>query len=111
VVSVWLGLIKPEQDGGVDILRDLCGVESYDLDAQDIVAVGEFEEAPVAEILRLLSSSSSFLANAVRAADAQGLRTAFWAIGQYNYAYDPARVYVPIAADPVFLGTFTWSDV
>jgi hypothetical protein len=109
-VSVWLGRTKPERDDGVDILRDLCGVESYDLDFQDIVAVGEFEEALVADILRQLSYSSSFLAGAVQAAETRGIRRAFWAIGQYNYAYDPARVYVPIATDPVFIGNFPWSD-
>lgn len=110
VVSVWLGRTKPKRGSKKDILRDLCGVESYDLDAQDVVAVGEFEEAPVADVLRLLSYSSSFLADAARAADARGVRMAFWAVAQYDYAYDPALVYVPIAADPVFIGRFPWSD-
>jgi hypothetical protein len=110
VVSVWLGLTKPERDDGVDILRDLCGVETYDLDSQEVVAVGEFEEAPAADVLRQLSYSRSFLAAAVQAAEARGIRTAFWAVAQYDYAYDPARVYAPVAADPVFIGSFPWSD-
>lgn len=110
VVSVWLGMTKPERDDNVDILRDLCGVESYDLDAQDVVAVGDFEEAAVADVLRLLSYSPSFLAAAVSGAETRGIRTAFWAVAQYDYAYDPSRVYVSIAADPVFIGSFAWSD-
>lgn len=110
VVSIWLGLTRPDPDDNVNVLRDLCGVESYDLDAQDVVAVGEFEEAPVADLLRLLSYSSSFRDAAGRAAAAKGLVRAYWAVGQYDFAYDPARVYVPVAADPVFLGCFPWSD-
>lgn len=110
VVSVWLGLTKPESAGGVDILRDLCGVQTYDLDFQDTVAVGAFEAAPVADVVRQLSYSRSFLAAAVRTAEARGIRTACWAVAQYDYAYDPARVYVPVAADPVFVGSFPWSD-
>lgn len=110
VVSVWLGLTKPERDGGVDILHDLCGVQAYDLDFQDVVAVGEFEEAPALEVLRQLSYSRSFLTAAVRAAESRGVRTAFWAVAQYNYAYDHSRANVPIAPDPVFIGSFPWSD-
>jgi hypothetical protein len=110
VVSVWLGLTRPKGDENADILRDLCGVESYDLDAQDIVAVGEFEEAPVADIIRLLSYSSSFAASVIRAAKAKDIFTAFWGLGQYDFAYNPARVYVPVAADPVFIGSFPWTD-
>jgi hypothetical protein len=110
LVSVWLGLSKPERDEGVDILSDLCGVEGYDVDAQDIVAVGNFEKAPIADILQQLSYSASFLGDAVRAAEARGIRSAFWALGQYDFAYDPARVYTPVAPDPVFIGSFPWSD-
>jgi hypothetical protein len=110
IVSVWIGLTRPRRDSGADILRDLCGVQAYDLDFQEVVAVGEFEEAPTVEVLRLLSYSRSFLTAAIRAAEARGIRTACWAVAQYDYAYDPSRVYVPIAADPVFIGSFPWSD-
>ncbi|QEG26376.1 hypothetical protein GobsT_11150 [Gemmata obscuriglobus] len=110
VVSVWIGLTRPRRDSEDDILRDLCGVQAYDRDFQDVVAVGEFEEAPAVEVLRQLSYSRSFLAAAIRAAEARGIRTAFWAVAQYNYAYDPSRVYVPIAADPMFIGSFPWTD-
>jgi hypothetical protein len=110
VVSVWLGLTKPERGDSADILRDLCGVQAYDLDFQEVVAVGEFEEAPAVEVLRQLSYSRSFLTAAIRAAESRGIREAFWAVAQYNYAYDPSRVYVPIATDPVFIGSFPWSD-
>jgi len=110
-VSVWLGLTKPERDDSMDILRDLCGVEYYDLDYQETVAVGEFDEAAVADVLRQLSYSASFLTPALRAAESKGIRSAFWAVAQYDYAYDPTRVYAVIAADPVFIGSFPWSDV
>ena len=110
LVSVWLGLTRPERDDRVDILRDLCGVEAYDLDFQEVVAVGEFEEAPAGDVLRLLSYSASFLPAAVRAAAARGIRSASWAVAQYDFGYDPTRVCVPVAADPVFIGSFPWSD-
>jgi hypothetical protein len=109
-VSIWLGLTKPERDNSVDILRDLCGVEYYDLDFQEVVAVGEFDVAPVEDVLRRLSYSASFVNAALQVAASKGIRTAFWAVCQYDYAYDPARVYGMIAADPVFIGSFPWSD-
>jgi hypothetical protein len=109
-VSIWLGLTKPERDNSVDILRDLCGVEYYDLDFQEVVAVGEFDVAPVEDVLRRLSYSASFVNAALQVAASKGIRTAFWAVCQYDYAYDPARVYEMIAADPVFIGSFPWSD-
>jgi hypothetical protein len=110
VVSIWLGLAKPKRDDKRDILRDLCGVQAYDVDFQEVVAIGEFEEAPVEDILRQLSYSTSFLADAVRAAGTKGIRSAFWAVAQFDYGYDPARVYVPIANDPVFIGCFPWAE-
>ncbi len=110
VVSVWLGLVKPEPNDDVDILRDRCGVESYDLDLQDVIIVREFEEAPIADILGQLSYSESFLDAAVRAAEVKEITKARWVMGQYDFAYDPVRVYVPVAADPVYIGNFLWSD-
>lgn len=110
VVSVWLGMSKPEPDESVDILRDLCGVQHYDLDFQDVVAVGDFEKAPVEDLLRLLSYSSSYLFAAIRQAKKLKITSACWAMSQGNYAYDPTRVFVPVADDPVFLGCFAWSD-
>ena len=67
-------------------------------------------KAPITDILQQLSYSASFLDVAVRAAEARGIRSAFWALGQYDFAYDPARLDTPVAPDPVFIGTFPWSD-
>jgi len=63
-VSVWLAVRKPNLKAmeGVDILKDLCGVPYYDLDEQDVAALRDtLPRASVAEILKRLSYSSSFL--------------------------------------------------
>jgi hypothetical protein len=113
VVSIWVGLRKPDPEAmaGVDILNDLCGTGHYDLDDQEVSAIaGNFPKAPVADILRRLSYSSSFLAAALGAAKGKAIRHAYWALAQYDFAYDPARAQQPVAPDPVFLGAFDWTD-
>jgi len=112
-VSVWLGVRKPDVKAleGVDILKDLCGVESYDLDEQEVAAAGDtFPKATVAEILCRLSYSSSFLGPANQAAATKKVKQAYWALAQYNFAYNPERAIGVVAEDPLFLGVFDWND-
>lgn len=95
----------------VDILKDWCGVSNYDLDDQEVAAINEkYRQAPVRNLLKTLSYSSSFIAEATKAAAASKIRRAFWALARYDFAYDPARVRAAVAADPVFLGVFEWND-
>jgi hypothetical protein len=51
-VSIWLGVRKPDVKAmaGVDILKDLCGAEYYDVDEQEVAAGGD--TFPKAAILR-----------------------------------------------------------
>src|SRR4029453_18270489 len=51
-VSIWLGVRKPDVKAMdvVDILRDLCGAEYYDVDEQEGAAAGD--TFPKAAILR-----------------------------------------------------------
>jgi len=112
-VSLWLGVRKPNLKAmeGVDILKDLCGVYHYDLDEQEVAAIREtFPRATVAEILRRLSYSSSFLGPASQAAAKKKVAHAYWALAQYEFAYDPKRVRRAVAKDPLFLGVFDWND-
>jgi hypothetical protein len=112
-VSVWVGVRKPDLEAmqGVDILKDLCGVEHYDLDDQEVSAVSNsFPEAPCTEILAQLSYSASFLDAAREALARKRLDRAYWALAQYDFAYDPRRVQGAVAEDPVFLGVFDWND-
>jgi len=112
-VSIWLGVRKPNLKAmeGVDILKDLCGVGYYDLDDQEVAAAGDnFPRATVAEILSRLSYSSSFLGPANQAAAKQKMTRAYWALAQYDFAYNPGRVRRAVAKDPLFLGVFDWND-
>ena len=108
-VSIWVGLNKC--DPTVDILKDLCGVASYDVDSQEcIVDVEEWTSQPVEELLKALSYSESFFADARNAAQTLKIRDALYVLAQYDFAYDPKKVRKSVAPDPIFLGSFPWSD-
>jgi hypothetical protein len=112
-VSLWVGVCKPNLKAmkGVDILKDLCGVGYYDLDDQEISAVNDrFPPAPLAEILGRLSYSSSFIDAALQVAEEKKIHQAYWALAQFDFAYDRRRVRVDVAAAPMFLGVFDWND-
>lgn len=109
VVSIWIGLLGDEVDSGVDVLQDLCGVGYYRLDDQENNCF-DFEIVGVDKLLGGLSYSKSFLASAVDAARKKGLSEARWVTVQYDFDYDPSKVLRPIAADPVFIGSFTYSE-
>jgi len=112
-VSVWIGVRKPDLEAmkGVDILKDLCGVKQYDLDDQELSAAGDsFPEASCADILAQLSYSPSFLDAAREVLAKKQVDRAYWALAQYDFAYDPQRVGGTVAADPLFLGVFDWKD-
>ena len=92
-VSLWLGVRKP------------------DLDEQEVAAIRDtFPRATVAEILRRLSYSSSLLEPANQAAAKKKVTHAYWALAQYEFAYDPKRVRRAVAKDPLSLGVFDWND-
>jgi hypothetical protein len=112
-VSIWLGVRKPDMKAmeGVDILKHLCGVEYYDVDEQEVAAAADtFPKATVADILNRLSYSSSFLGPANQAAAKKKVSQAYWALAQYDFAYNPERVRGNVAKDPLFLGVFDWND-
>jgi len=109
VVSIWVGLRGDEVDTGADVLQDLCGVGYYRLDDQESNNF-DFEMVGVDKLLGDLSYSKSFLANAVEVARRRGVNEARWVTAQYNFDYDPSRVRRSIAADPVFIGSFTYSE-
>ncbi len=109
-VSVWVGAAKPDPKVEVDVLRDWCGVDYYDLDDQEVSALKKFARGSVETVLRQLSYSASFVDAALAAANRKGVSEAYWALAQYDFAYNPKSVTRPVAADPVFLGAFDWND-
>lgn len=111
-VSLWLKLEKPDlTKRDLDILKTYCGVKYYNLDDQELSGVSNsFPKTTVADLLGRLSYSSSFLAAALKDAEGKELTHAYWALAQYNFAYDPKKAVGKIARDPLFLGVFDWND-
>jgi hypothetical protein len=109
VVSLWL-FRQPENpaDAGKDILKEMCGVDSYDIDFRE--GVEHDAPKPVAQLLELLSYSASFRESAIAAAERLNVTEAYAVVAQYDFAYDPARATRPVARDPMFLGTFAWRE-
>lgn len=108
-VSVWVGFDKG--DPNVNVLKDLCGVRSYDPDFQEIIIDDEkWKAQPIRSLLKQLSYSSSFLGEALSAAKEKGIRKALYVVAQYRFVHDTAKIKKRVAADPIFLGCFTWND-
>ena len=109
VVSVWLGMEGELAEKNIDTLQDLCGVGYYRLSDQEGKCFN-FELANVSRFLVNLSYSSSFREAVVSEAKKRGIEEARWAVVQYDFAYDPARVTRKIENDPLFIGVFSYSD-
>lgn len=109
-VSVWAG--QHRYDGpGKDVLTDLCGVDGYDIDAQEVEVDDEaWRRRPVAALLAPLSYAQSFLPAAVAAAERLGIKKALYVLVQYDCAYDPTKSKRKVAPDPAFLGVFDYDD-
>jgi hypothetical protein len=108
-LSVWVGNVRHAPE--VNLLRDLCGVDHYDLDSQEInVDDKRWQQQPVATLLGPISYSESFVDNVVAAARDRGFAKALYVIVQYEFTYDPKKVKRKIASDPIFLGVFDYDD-
>jgi hypothetical protein len=108
-VSIWVG--RHRCDPTVDLLKDLCGVSSYDLDSQECLVDDEtWANQPIKQLLQKLSYCDSFLAKALDTAQALNISEALYVVAQFDFAYDPKKVEKPIAPDPLFLGSFRWSE-
>jgi hypothetical protein len=111
MVSIWLGLRAPDAETeNVDILKGMCGVNSYDPDDQEVMVPDDGTRMHVGELLGQFSYSASFLPAALAAAEARGLNEAYWAVAQFDFFYRPELIRRRVAADPVFLGMFPWRD-
>jgi hypothetical protein len=108
VVSVWFALDPIEGNEKRDVLKDLCGVEYYDIDSQEGYAHDNLELGPLDGLLRPLSYSGSYMAEAIDAARSMGIRAARWVTVQYDFAYDPTKAIRPVATDPRFVGYFPY---
>lgn len=108
-ISIWVGFNRC--DPAVDLLKDLCGVDSYDIDSQEcVVDDKKWRQQRIERLLGQLSYSESFLHEAMDAAEQMGVSEALYVVVQYDFAFNPKKVRKTIAPDPVFLGCFSWSD-
>jgi hypothetical protein len=108
-LSVWLGHVRHKPE--VNLLRDLCGVDYYDLDFQEInVDDKRWREQPVKTLLGPISYSESFIDPVVAAAKDKGIAKALYVIVQYDFTYDPKKVKRKVKSDPIFLGVFDYDD-
>ena len=114
VVSIRVGVAEPDLKAtrGVDILKELCGVDSYDPDDQEVILAPGRRRSPrpVADLVGQLSYSESFLPAVVAAAADRGIDRVYWAVAQFDFAYHPERVRTKVGPDPVFLGMFPWQE-
>jgi hypothetical protein len=108
-VSLWIFRQKQDSaDAGKDILKELAGVESYDLDFQDIV-IGD-SPRPLRELMGQLSCSDSFIDEAITTALRRQIDVGYGVVAQYDFIYVPNDVAKPIEHDPEFLGSFSWHE-
>lgn len=109
VVSIW-AFREAERPANAekDVLKDLCGVDYYDIDSTE--GVTSDIPKPFGELLSRLSYADSFINGAMKAAEDQGIGEAFGVIAQYDFAYEESKIKRPVAKDPVFIGYFGWHD-
>lgn len=113
-LSLWVCVSKPNLKAmeGIDILRDLCGVDDYDLDSQELSAITDrFPKAKIEELIDQLSYSSTFRDAAIQAAHDKGIKNAYWVLAQFDFVFKSKakELKTPITA-PEFLGVFEWDD-
>jgi len=90
VVSIWAGVEKPDSEA--DVLKDLCGVEFYDLDCQEGAVADDWKPVDVGSLIRQLSYSESFAEEAISAAQSKGINKARWVVMQLDFAYKLNKV-------------------
>lgn len=110
VVSIWVGVNDAFNDSEeLDVLQDLCGVGYYELHNQESNCF-DFQVVPLKQLLEEMSYSDSFLEKALSSALRKGIDKARWVTLQYDFNYDPKQVRRVVKNDPVFIGSFPYSE-
>jgi hypothetical protein len=107
-VTLWICLDRHTSDSDGDPLKDLFGIEHYDLD--ELEPVGDWTLQPLEALFDDLSYSASFKNRAMEIARAAGISKARFIIALFNFAYDPNLLSLNLPAEPKFLGVFDWHD-
>ncbi len=107
VVSIWVGL--EHQRSNIDLLKDLCGVDFYDLDFQECIPALEKTDA-IESLIGQLSYNESFGRKACSAARNMGIDQAAWAVMQLDFSFDLNNAKKKISDKVRFLGVFDYED-
>ncbi|MFK4050614.1 immunity 22 family protein [Acinetobacter venetianus] len=108
-VSIWIGILGGEIDSDLDVLQDLCGVGYYSLDNQESNNIN-FKMIKLKKLLHDLSYSKSFINDVVNTASKREIDECRWVIAQYDFDYTISRVKRTVAEDPIFIGSFKYSE-
>ena len=109
VVSIWVFQDQEDPvDADKDVLKDLCGVDYYEIDSQE--GVTNDHPQPLSSLMSQLSYSGSFIQDALNAAKRMGIMEAYGVMVQFDFAYDPSKVTRQISKDPAFIGYFGWHE-
>lgn len=106
-ISIWISkdIVKETGEDELDILRDLCGVEEYDEDMQEIYFV-DGEMSKVEDLLAPLSFSDSFKDSVLAKCESLGIAEGGYILAQYDFVYDKKV----LSDEIIFIGTFDFVE-
>lgn len=108
-VSIWVGKarIPPE----IDVLKELCGVKSYNLDDQEINVDDEsWKQQSIENLLAELSYSESFSDQVIAECKKRRIAKALYIVAQFDFEFDPKPTAKKRKESPEFLGVFDWNE-
>ncbi|MFZ6741643.1 immunity 22 family protein [Undibacterium sp. JH2W] len=108
VVSIWVGLEHQRSD--IDLLKDLCGVDFYDLDFQECIPALNGKTNAIGNLVNQLSYNESFGSNACSSAQAIGINEVAWVVMQLNFSFDESQTKKKMSDKVRFLGVFDYDD-
>lgn len=108
-LSIWFGkeIVHETDEDEVDLLKDLCGVEYYDVDFQEIFFV-DGEVSDLETLLEPLSYSDTFMQEVISKANNLGITEASYALVQYDFVYEGSEKDLP-EDSPIFVGVFDYT--
>ncbi len=107
-VSVWAGLEHQGLD--IDLLKDLCGVEFYDVDFQECSPATNNTLQPIEDLVKRFSYSESFAPDVcVKSKDA-GVDQVAWLVMQLNFAFEENKSTKKVSDKVKFIGVFKYED-
>ncbi len=107
-LSIWFGkeIIHETDEDEVDLLKDLCGVEYYDIDFQEIFFV-DGEVSDLETLLEPLSYSETFMKEVIKKANNLGITEASYALVQDDFGSEDTKMDLP-KDSPIFVGVFDY---